>query len=464
MNDNKPYFQLIPEKIFQVLLDIESIMKPEIKGFQPDYLKEIISIIALHVRKDDNEDSPLKMKYLRRIIPYAERYLNGLVDLGIIKRSPYYIPKEISYRYNFTPEYQSRYISLPLDNSKMIFRIKEAYNDLGKEAVKMIWGYAGQVKYLKQLTLADGWRELIETYKSDVNQYNAVLASALRIVNGDIFYSIDETEGRFHSNITNMKKELRQFLRINNKPLTNIDIKNSQPYLSTIILTFPGKVDWLTKNPTFCMLLQSLKVSLNEDVKKYIYLVANGQLYEYLMQEFSKEGLTLTRVETKRQVLRILFARNRLPKDEINRKCRLIFKDRFPTVHKIFSKVRGREQGTNSFENSNRFAILLASIESYLMLNVIVKRINKELPKVIVMTIHDSIMTGILTDDVEAVRKIMTEVLTEFVGFAPKIEIEKIDPLNIKNIYRDIEEEEREKLLLIQYDVIHSVSNNISIN
>lgn len=451
MAGQKIYYQLIPEKVFKDLSSIENLLKPEIKGYSIDNLKEVISIVACHIRKDENEDPPLKMKYFRQLVPYAERYLTGLIDLGIIKRSPYYIPGEISYRYNFTPEYQSKYISLPLINSKMILRIRNAYNDLGKEAVKLIWGHANQVKYLKQLTLADGWQDLIESYKSNTDQYNAVLASAMRIVNGDFFYSIDDTEGRFHSNITNMKKELRQFLRINGKPLTNIDIKNSQPYLSTIILTYPSKVAWLTKNPAFSMLLQTLKVSLNEDVKNYISLVASGTFYEYLMQEYSIEGLELSRKETKLQVLRILFACNHMPKDETNRKARQIFIDRFPTVHKIFSKVRGRDQGTK-FEKSNRFAILLATIESYLLLNVIVKRINKELPNVIVMTIHDSIMTGILTDDVEAVRKIMNDELTFFIGFQPQIKIE--------SIVKELREEEEENNSLIQYDVIPSVSLN----
>jgi hypothetical protein len=451
MTRNGTYYQLIPEKVFNELKYIESLLSDDIKGFSIDNLKEVISIIACHVRKDENEDTPLRSEYLRRLVPYAERYLNGLMDLGIIQRSPYYIPKEVSYRYNFTPEYQSRYISLPLNNAKMIFRIRNAYMELGKEAVRMIWGYANQVKYLKQLTLADGWKELVESFKADINQYNALLASAMRIVNGDIFYSIDSTEGRFHSNITNMKKELRQFLRINGEPLINIDIKNSQPYLSTIILTYPSKVAWLTKNPAFSMLLQTLKVSLTEDVKKYIYLVASGQFYEYLIQEFAKEGLILTRSETKIQVLRILFSRNRMPKDEVNRKARQIFMKSFPTVHRIFSKVRGRDQGTK-FENSNRFAILLARIESYLLLDVIVKRINKELPKAIIMTIHDSIMTGILTNDVESVSKIMIQELTFFVGFRPKIEFE--------GNRRDNSEEIEQNKLLIQYDVTTPVSLN----
>lgn len=445
------YFQLIPEKVNQEMEAIEAILRTEIKNYSGDYLKEVISIIACHVRKD-NEDTPLRSIYTRRIIPYAERYLEALTELGIIYRSPYYIPGEISYRYNFTPDYKSKYIALPLNNQKLIRRIREAYAEIGKEAVKTIRGCATQVKYLRQLSLADGWEELVNSYKDDTEVYNSVLASAMRIVNNDIFYSRDATERRFHSNVTNMKKELRPYLRVNGKPLLNIDIKNSQPYLSTIILTYPQKVVWLTKNIAFSMLLQSLKVSTNEDVKKYIKLVADGLFYEYLIKEFASEGVDLTRLEAKIQVLRILFAPNRLPKDEINRKCRLTFKRSFPTVHRIFSKVRGRDQG-NKFENSNRFSILLASIESYLMIDVILRRIYKEHPGTIALTIHDSIMTGILTDDVEAVRKIMIDELTKFVGFSPKIEIEDYKSYSV------IENKE-EKKSLIQYDVTIPVSFN----
>ena len=285
MSQGNKYYQLIPEKVFQDLFFIEDQIKPRIKGYSIDNLKEVISIIAFHVRKEDNEDTPLQMRYFRKLVPYAERYLSGLIDLEIIKRSPYYIPGEISYRYNFTPEYQSEYIPLSLNNAKMILRIKSAHIETGKEAIKLIWGYSSQVKYLKQLTLADGWQTFVENYRSNPDQYNSIMASAYRIINGDIFYSIDETEGRFHSNITNMKKGLRSFLRINGKSLVNLDVKNSQAYLSTIILTYPSKVSWLTKNPAFSMLLQTLKVSLSEDVKNYISIVISGQFYEYLIRK-----------------------------------------------------------------------------------------------------------------------------------------------------------------------------------
>lgn len=93
-----------------------------------------------------------------------------------------------------------------------------------------------------------------------------------------------------------------------------------------------------------------------------------------------------------------------LPKDETNRKCRIIFKKHFPTVQRIFNKVRGNEKG-DKYQNYKRFAILLQRIEAYLMLDVILKRVYKELPGVIAITVHDSIMTGILTNKTEEVKK-----------------------------------------------------------
>jgi hypothetical protein len=408
----------------QKLSIIANRIRPGIKGFSLDCLKEVISIIACHIRRDE-KPTPIKIEYIRKLVPQGDKYLTGLIHQGIIQRSGTPVENQSCYKYCFAPEYESKYISTTLSNAKLIYRIDRAREEMRKEANKTVRGHVtGQVKYLRLLTIEPGYKNFLNAnLTAETDQYNFIEASALRIINGDIYYSIDVTSRRFHSNLTNMAKDLRKYLRINGEPLVNIDIKNSQPYLSTIILTNPVKVSWLTENPAFAFVLQSLKVSPNEDVKKYISLVASGRLYEYLMTEFAKEGLILTREETKVQMLRILFARNRKPKDETNAKARQVFKDRFPTVHRKFSKVRGHNRG-DKFTNFKRFAILLQRIESYLMLDVILKRIYKEFPGTIAVTIHDSIMTGILTNNVEAVRKIMTEELANFVGLPPKIKIE----------------------------------------
>jgi len=458
MQSGEKYYQLIPAKVFYRLDSIEDSLKPEIKGFCPDNLKEVLSIISCHVQKSDGT-ATLKMEYIKKLVPQGDKYLKGLIDLKIVIRSGNAIKGQTSYKYSFTPEYLSKYISIPLKNAKLMRRIQLAQESFRKEASKSVRNHSEQTKYLRQLTIDEDYRLFLESnYSIKTEQYNDIEASAKRIINRDIFYSVDKTSGRFHSNITNMAKGLRPFLRVKGEPLVNIDIKNSQPYLSTLILTSPSKVSFLTENPAFAMLLQSLKVSLSQDVKNYISLVISGRLYECLMQEFAREGLELTRDETKRQVLRVLFARNRLPKDEANRKARQIFTNRFPTVHRIFSKVRGRESG-DKFHNFKRFAILLQRIESYLMLDVILKRIYKELSGVIAITIHDSVMTGILTNNVEAVRKIMTEELTFFVGFQPKIKIE--ENIEEKEENKKIKGKgEGEEINTNQYDATTFVSFN----
>jgi hypothetical protein len=423
LKEIQTYYQLIPEKVNALLWALEQLI--DIQGYDRDNLKEVISLVALHVRKD-GEATPLKMTYIKRLVPQGDKYLAALIDLGVIRRSGYYVPGQVAYQYSFTPQYESKYLSLRLSNPKLIRRIEQVFADMRANAGRSVRGRSEQVKYLRQLTIAPEFMTFInENYTANDEAYNRVLASAIRIMNGDIFYTIDSTSGRFHSNVTNCPKGFRPYLRVNGEPLINIDVKNCQPYLSTIILTDPLKASVFTENPAFAMVLASLKVSDKEDVKSYISFVINGTFYEYLMKEFAEQGMYLDRSETKRQVLRILFARNRSPKDPTNRKARDIFKRRFPTVHRIFSKVRGYEKG-DRFQNFKRFAILLQRIESYLMLDVVLKRIYRELPDVVAITVHDSIMTGVLTNNVKAVKNILIEELTNFVGFQPKTSIEGV--------------------------------------
>lgn len=141
-----------------------------------------------------------------------------------------------------------------------------------KQAGSSLRKHYGQVKYLKKLTLGPGYDDFISSnYYFGTDQFNSIMGSATRILNGDIFYTIDNTSGRFHSNITNMAKGLRAFLLINGESLANLDIKNSQSYLSNLLLTNPDKVSWMTKIPAFVLLLRTLKVPQSEDVKNIFH-------------------------------------------------------------------------------------------------------------------------------------------------------------------------------------------------
>ncbi len=422
MKKSNSYYQLIPEKVFEILPEIEMRFK-NISGYSFDNLKELISIIATHIRKNEdikkNEGywTPLKMTYLRSIIPQADKYIKTLLELGIIERSEHYQKGEVSYKYRFEQEYLSKYKRIRLTNPKLLLRIEKWQTSMKKKNSKM---YPSQNKYLRQLTIDPEALNFVCKTITETDKFNYANASVIRLLNGDIYSKVDTTSGRFHSNITNIPKGLRQFLRVNGKPLINIDVTNCQPYLSIVLLLNPNKAAEFAKHcPKFTMMLKDLQAQQTEDVRLYISLVYKGELYEYLTEEFNKRGQIINnRKDVKKKVLLILFDRNRN-----NSKARSIFNELFPEVNRIFSLVRGNVKGSR-FENFKRFAILLQRIESHIMLNIILKRINTEYPEIITLTIHDSIMTLKSPDQIETVQNIMREEFFKIVGFEPKLKIE----------------------------------------
>ena len=105
------------------------------------------------------------------------------------------------------------------------------------------------------------------------------------IQNNEKFCTVDTTAGRLHTNISNLPKELRPFIICYNgrRLVANIDIKNSQPYFSTLIFTAPQKIAQFARGENLRMILKSLQVQDSEDIKQYINLVCEGGFYEYLV-------------------------------------------------------------------------------------------------------------------------------------------------------------------------------------
>ncbi len=277
------YYYCIPEKVMEALPDLLSLAKEEIPHFKISYLKEILTLIALHQRKDQGQAN-LKAAYLNKLIPAYQNYLKFLIVVEVIRRAGQYIPGEISYSYTFTPEYISRFKYTAVDDMNLVNRIRK--NNLRRHNTHK---HPGQAAYIRKMTIdpkAFGEIQNIVT----IEKHNAALSAALKIQQGDIYYSVDNTSRRFHSNLTNLPESLRQFIRINGHQLANIDIKNSQPYLSIILLKDPGKVSQFAKSKELSMLLQTLQGIDSMDVTMFIYLTIKGKLYEYLTADWICPG------------------------------------------------------------------------------------------------------------------------------------------------------------------------------
>ncbi len=414
-NEKYKYSQLIPWRIFEDIQEIENHVKPKIKGYKREYLFEVISLVASKIRKEENgdESGQLQIKYLKDLVPQGHLYLYELIDLGIIIRTGRYLVGDRSFSYKFSENFNGKYKRIELSNMKLLRRIEKVHQSSRQKLKSSTRGRSEQIKNLRKLKIEDAvFDEIERLYPDGENQkYNYALSVAVGIKNGAIRYNVDKTSQRFHSNVTNLPSALVPFLRIDGKELSEVDIKNSQPFLSSILFTNPSKFSFLA-DEEFAMILQSLQVNVSEDVMRYLSLVTSGHIYEFVQDEAVKYNLVLDRDSAKSHVFRFLFGAIYTPKQHEKKSVNEIFYNNFPTVCSVLTQLKKCHYKS--------LAIFLQRIESYLMLEIIGKRIDSEIG--VFLTKHDSIL---LTDNVEGAKKIVNEVFSDFLSITPKLKVKK---------------------------------------
>jgi len=163
------------------------------------------------------------------------------------------------------------------------------------------------------------------------------------------------------------------------------------------------------------------KVSTTENTRLFIEKIASGTFYEDFGEKLIEQGLiekdldkSLVRSSAKRAILSAFFSHNTsISKNEEMKNFRKIFPDVYE-VFKIIKTTKGKH---------NTLAILLQQFEAELILHTICKKIyqiNHDIP---LFTLHDSIITT--EENVELIKNVMEEVLTNVIGFPPQLKIER---------------------------------------
>ena len=384
----------------------------------------------------------------------------GFLYYCIKERGNQFIKGEKSKGYRYTEKYCTRLKDVEIIKMTLVRSIKKD-REVSK-IVKTKYDYLYEwfdgklgVNSSAYDLLDDQFKNTSGNYEA-LNKYHAVFRNISSIADKDYFVSVDSTVGRFHSNLTNLKKDYRNFLNYDNQELVSVDLKNSQPYLSVVLFSedfFQSKNEdsnRVTISDLFKESSTSLTTSLHsssinqpsitysssilipspstpliipppmlgeimefidsQDVNKYIQLVVDGIIYEYLQDEIRKySGESVDRDTAKKVFFSIIFSGN-----QFTGGYKMLFRDRFPNVYSIFSLLKSKQK--------NLLSLILQRIESYMILNVICKRIHIERSMMPIFTIHDSIVTT--TGNESYVEQIMTEEFSRFIGYEPRLSIE----------------------------------------
>ena len=477
-------------------LDLDRLIRnnpPNFRPFKRDKLRYILHLInAISLLNKDklyDEYTYVNAKALQKVIQNYKKYLDYLInDLQIIECDGQYIPGEKSLGYKFIDKYLTSLISTEVQDYSLRKCLKIAKNrrESSLKELQFLTKYFDQSKLKIDLEIVNEFLQtelnlkLIYPHLRDLDfktkkpknpqtQYNHSKMSAERLSNGQYHLNRDENVYRFHSNLTNMRGMIRNAVTYDGQKLIAVDIKNSQPYLSTLLLTntfwaieknearinLPQSLSFykpnlsLSSNNKRVLTISNIEISrkdsyimigeipqflIDKEFNAYIKLVVNGQLYEFLQSNFQLQtGLNFVdRKEVKKAVFQVLFTDNRYI-GQVSAKPKRIFKELFPEVYKVFSAIKR--------EDKTLLPRLLQSIESCLMVNIIAKRISIEYPNAPIFTIHDSITTT--AEYIDDVERIMTEELTKAIGYAPTLDRQYWDTANMDRYIEELHERAR---------------------
>ncbi|MBT8319903.1 MAG: hypothetical protein KJP01_07220 [Gramella sp.] len=429
---------------------------PDFK-YKIDHFYFIIEYLAKGMEQGDLDQNlgfinTSSVKLQKRIKNYKQ-YLDHLLEHGFIRTDMEYIPgiKSKGYLISGKNEEDTTINLIPIESSvSRKNRTKDNKERIAKnrETEK---NYPHLTKWFNDKLKID-----VQSAKSKLNELYPIqkggikgplkgkasrhtkrvksLYSINKLANKNFYYNVDDFGGRFHSNLTNIKKELRNYITYDGKRLVNIDIKNSQPFFSTLLFKpafYKEKSEifciwdiptlcylWFPKSykyecaPFVIMLGKSLQKTDNEKYNEFIDMVNSGNFYEQIYSKLYPDK-PYNKSDAKLMILIYFFANNRS-----RAKIKQDFKKALPEVHKLFALIKRK--------NHRALAHILQRIESEIIIQRVTKRISNEAPDLPIFTIHDSVAT--LQGNEDYVSRIIKEEIKRATGLDVKLGFEFWNP------------------------------------
>ncbi|WP_152050810.1 hypothetical protein [Tautonia marina] len=346
---------------------------------------------------------PLKAKYLRRFFPDNTSYTrvrDQLIESKVLLFDNHYEVGKKSKGFKLGPAFSAmrqRKVAIadPTLSRKILAKRRDwchAPSDVHRHLLAYLRRI--EIDFPAALAWLLGHSEFEPAHETSISMLH----------DRDLFFHVD-SYGRVHTNLTNLKTELRGFLSYQGQPLVNLDIRNSQPLLFSILLQQHYRGTG----------------GLPPDVARYIDLVQDGQFYNFLMDA------TGIPPEQRSDFKRKFFGNTFYCENWRRTDAARAFDARFPNVYRV---VRALKEGDHT-----RLPKCLQGVESDLIIGGVARRCMEQLPNAFIGTIHDSILTT--PDHAEAVQEIMTQEFSRL-ALAPTINIERLNRPAPRTLVRDL--------------------------
>ena len=316
--------------------------------------------------------------------------IDFLIGKGIVlkREDKKYKVKKYSSSFGLSEEYSLDVKVVEANVPTKVFNRLKTTRAKGRFEIPYLWKWLYDPKFT--IDISGALQQLINEQLDNKYKERLLRYKLYSIMNKSFYFTRDTSGKRLHTNISHLNKDYKKHLRYDGQKLVEIDIENSQPFFSLLILQkFFGK----SLNQ-----LKELKGEYN-DVPLYISLVESGLIYEHMDMEYMSSKYEKPTLEFKdmRDKIKNRFWKVLFSKEESFKGLRKVFSEAFPNVYNAF--IPKTKRGLN-------FAEQLQRAESNIILDKVCKNINREFPECPMYTVHDSILTiSEYADDVKAILK-----------------------------------------------------------
>lgn len=206
----------------------------------------------------------------------------------------------------------------------------------------------------------------------DGKQIDMVDLPLIQICLSEFNIARPDQQSRVYHNLTNLKRELRQYIELDGRSMMMTDISNSQVLLSVAVVT----KEYVIKSGYGYNFLPN-------DLILYRILAESGKFYQYLMNKLEYFG---DRNKFKKDFFKDVFFSKATT--EWTTPIKNIFVKEFPTVYAIINQLKKNEH--------RDFAIGMQRMEASIMIDTVAEKMIKE--KRTILTLHDAIVCTNIAD------------------------------------------------------------------